>query len=264
LAEAEKQVLTQEGLEKQHEIWLQALKDAAAASQRELDSILERNQKDREQYTALKAQLQVFDKELAQTRLEIAALEGSQTDADQQVARVTEAMNGIRQETAALEAERLTAQGHVADLRVLQTAAEGERDRKLADIDGIHAEIDLLEEQIRQQQARKTENAAEIDTVRQNMQAAMNLYAETEAQKSRAESEIQEKNKSMINMERACALLENKKETTAIEERNTIDKLWDTYGLTPGTAAEKRGENELQIWVLDKGNEIIKGTATVV
>ena len=76
------------------------------------------------------------------------------------------------------------------------------------------------------------------------MQEALNAYAQTEAKKSKAESEIQEKNKSILTMERACALLESKKETTAIEERNTIDKLWDTYGLTPGTAVEKRGEIE--------------------
>ena len=45
-------------------------------------------------------------------------------------------------------------------------------------------------------------------------------------------------------MERACAHLEGKKENAAIEERNTIDKLWDTYGLTPSTAVEKRGQIE--------------------
>ncbi len=45
-------------------------------------------------------------------------------------------------------------------------------------------------------------------------------------------------------MERACALLEQKKMTTAMEERQIIDKLWDSYELTPGTAPEKRGQIE--------------------
>ena len=35
-------------------------------------------------------------------------------------------------------------------------------------------------------------------------------------------------------MERACALLEQKKVTTSMEEKQIIDKLWDSYGLTPG------------------------------
>ena len=76
------------------------------------------------------------------------------------------------------------------------------------------------------------------------MQDGLREYARMEAEKSKAEGDIQEKNKSILTMERTCALLENKKETTVIEERNTIDKLWDTYGLTPSTAAEKRGTLE--------------------
>ena len=45
-------------------------------------------------------------------------------------------------------------------------------------------------------------------------------------------------------MDRACSLLEQKKVTTAMEERQIIDKLWDSYGLTPGTAAPHRGQIE--------------------
>ena len=65
-----------------------------------------------------------------------------------------------------------------------------------------------------------------------------------EASKTRTERDAQEKSKDILNMERACALLENKKTTTAMEERQIIDKLWDSYGLTPGTAPEHRGEIE--------------------
>jgi len=45
-------------------------------------------------------------------------------------------------------------------------------------------------------------------------------------------------------MERACALLEQKKVTTAMEERQIDDKLWGSYELTPDTAGEKRGQIE--------------------
>ena len=68
--------------------------------------------------------------------------------------------------------------------------------------------------------------------------------ADTEAAKTRAEHDAQEKNKDILNMERACALLEQKKVTTSMEEKQIIDKLWDSYGLTPGTAGEHRGEIE--------------------
>ena len=244
LAESEKLVLTLEGREKQHEIWLQAVCDAQDAAQRELDALKKREQTDRNQISAIAAELRIFTQQLSETRQTIANLEGSQTDADRQVESVTDAMNALRTEKAALEAERTTAQSHISDLRVLQAAADGDRDKKLADIDAIRAEITRLEAEIARQEERKADNAAETAKVRKDMDNALTAYGQLESRKSRAESEIQEKNKSILNMERACALLENKKETTALEERTTIDKLWDTYGLTPGTAADKRGQIE--------------------
>ena len=72
----------------------------------------------------------------------------------------------------------------------------------------------------------------------------MTARAEAEAARTRSERDAQEKNKDILNMERACALLEQKKVTSSMEEKQIIDKLWDSYGLTPGTAPEHRGEIE--------------------
>ena len=244
LAEAEKQVLTLEGKEKQHEIWLQAVTDAIAAAQRERDGLKERNQQDKEQRSAIQAEVRVYRTQLEEIRIGLKSLEGSQTEADTAVAGITDKMNAIRSDKAALDAERTTAQSHITDLRILQTAAEGAREKKLADMDAIRQEIENLQQQIAQQLERQKDNDAEIAATRTAMEKAQADYAAMEAKKSKNESEIQDKNKSIMNMERACALLETKKETTAIEEKNIIDKLWDTYGLTPGTAGEKRGQIE--------------------
>ena len=244
LQEAEKQVLTAEGLVRQHEIWLQAICDARDAATRELESLQKRKASDKEQQSAIHAQIEIFTAQLAETRQQIAALEGTQSEADKAVAVITDQINLLRTDTAALEAERATANAHIADLRVLQAATEGDKSKKLADIDSILSENARLDEEIAKQQLRQQDNSAEIARVRQAMQDGLREYARMEAEKSKAEGDIQEKNKSILTMERTCALLENKKETTVIEERNTIDKLWDTYGLTPSTAEEKRGTIE--------------------
>ena len=244
LAEAEKQVLTLEGREKQHEIWLQAISDAMDAAQRERDALTVRNQQDKEQRASIQAEVRVYRTQLEETRLGLKSLEGSQTDADTAVAAVTDKMNTLRSDKAALDAERTTAQSHMTDLRILQTAAEGDREKKLADMESIRREIESLQQNIDQQLERQRENDAQIASTRTAMETALADYAALEARKSKNENEYHEKNKSIMTMERACALLETKKETTAIEEKNIIDKLWDTYGLTPGTAEEKRGQIE--------------------
>ena len=244
LQEAEKQVLTAEGLVRQHEIWLQAICDAKDAATRELESLEKRQTGDKEQQAAVRAQIDVFTAQLVETRQQIQALEGTQIEADKAVEVITDQINLLRTDAAALEAERNTARAHIADLRVLQAATEGDKSRKLADIDGIVADNVRLEDEIKIQQLRQQENAEEIAKVRQAMNDALGEYARIEAAKTKAEKDIQEKNESILTMERTCALLQHKKETSEIEERNTVDKLWDTYGLTPGTAAEKRGEIE--------------------
>lgn len=253
LQEAEKQVLTCEGLVRQHEIWLEAICDAKASANEELESLESRQAADREQQAAIAAQIAVYTAQLTETRQQIQALEGTQSEADKAVAVITDQINALRTDSAALEAERTTANAHIADLRVLQAATEGDKNKKLADIDAISAENSRIEEEIQRQQLRMEENSREIARVRNSMNDALGEYARIEAAKSKAEGDIQEKNKSILTMERTCALLENKKETTVIEERNTIDKLWDTYGLTPGTANEKRG----QIESVAAGNRLI-------
>ena len=244
LSQQEKLALTADGKVKQHEIWLQAITEAYNAARQEMDALERRRQLDQEQVAGITAQLRVFNDQLAQTRQELTLLEGSQIDAEEQVARITDSIGAVRTEMAALEAEKTTAQSHISDLRVLQTAAEGDREKKLADIENIRQDTQRLETQISALRVKQQENAQFTDQVRGDMQKALQSYTDTESAKSRTETQIQEKNKDLLKMESACALLENKKETTAIEERNTIDRLWETYGLTPGTAQEKRGHIE--------------------
>ncbi len=244
LAQQEKQALTIEGQVKQHEIWLQAITEAYSAARQEMDALERRRQLDTQQQSGIRGQIKVLSEQLDSTRQELNLLEGSQVDAEEQVAKITDRIGNVRTEIAALEAERTTALSHIADLRLLAAAAEGDREKKLQDIEFIRREIVRLQEEIRQLKSRQQENDSLTANARGKMNEALKKYSDTEADKSRKETQIQEKNKDLLKMESACALLENKKETTAIEERNTIDRLWETYGLTPGTAQEKRGQIE--------------------
>ena len=244
LREAEDQVLRLQGQEKQHEIMLQAIEDAVSAAQRECDTLQERQRMDRERNAAQQAKIQVYTAQLADTRAQIALLEGSQSETAAATAQITEQMTALKTEEAALDAERHTAENHILDLQNLRGAMEGDRTRKLALKDAIAADNARLEKEIERLLAAQRENDHDAAEMRRTMEKVITDRAEAEATKTRSEREAQEKNKDILNMERACALLEQKKVTTAMEERQIIDKLWDSYGLTPGTAAEHRGQIE--------------------
>jgi len=244
LREAEDQVLRLQGEEKQHEILLDAICGAAESAKRELDALKDRQSADRERKVSDQAKSQVYTQQLTAVRGEIALLEGTQTEAAQATAEITDRMTLLKTEEAALIAERNTAAAHIEDLKALRAAMEGDKEKKLLLMDTIRAESKRIEGEIVQLQQRQAENDRDAAAQRQKLEQVLSSRAEAEAAKTKAERDAQEKNKDILNMERACALLENKKTTTAMEERTIIDKLWDSYGLTPGTAGEHRGEIE--------------------
>ena len=244
LRAAEDQVLRLQGQEKQYEILLDAVIHAEETAKREQESIRQRDEGDRERFAAQRAKVQIYTQQLAQIREEIARLEGSQSAAAEATAQMTGKVTALKTEEAALEAERATAQEHILDLKQLQSAMEGDREKKIALMDAIREDNRRLEKEMEQLVRSQTENDERSRQVEQELKAVQTARAECEAAKTRSEREAQEKNKDILNMERACALLEQKKVTSSMEESQIVDKLWDSYGLTPGTAGEFRVELE--------------------
>ncbi len=244
LRAAEDECLRLEGQEKQHEILLQAIVEAESAARKELESLEARDASDRERAAADETKIRLYNQQLSETRLALQALEGSQNETAEATSQVTDRITALKTDAAALEAERNTANAHIADLQNLRSAMEGDRASKLALIESIRAENLRLEGEIAALLTRQGENKLETDQQNQMLSDAMTARADTEAAKTRCERDSQEKNKDILNMERACALLEQKKVTTSMEEKQIIDKLWESYGLTPGTAPEHRGQIE--------------------
>ena len=244
LRAAEDAVLRLQGVEKQHEILLNAIVEAEASAQREKESLLERDASDRERYAAQQAKVQIYTQQLTEVRNNLAALEGSQTEAAEATTSITEEMTALKTAEAALEAERTTALAHIADMQSLRTAMEGDREKKLALMEIIRQDNARIEAELEAYAKRQTENDSEAEQMEQHLQTVLTLRAEAEATKTRAERDAQEKSKDILTMERACANLEQKKITSAMEEKQIIDKLWESYELTPGTAHEHRGEIE--------------------
>ena len=244
LRDAEDQVLKLQGEEKQYEILLQAIIDAESSAQKERDALKQRDHSDRERLASNEAKIQIFTQQLEQTELSLEALEGSQNEIAEETAQLNDRMTALKTDAAALDAEKHTALTHIADLNELRGAMEGDKAKQLALIDAIRADSVRIEAEIAALLTRQEQTGEEIREQKQALSAISASRIETEAAKTKAEREGQEKNKDILNMERACALLEQKKVTSSMEEKQIIDKLWDSYGLTPGTAVELRGELE--------------------
>ena len=244
LREAEDQVLRLQGQEKQHEIMVQAITDALSSARREKEALDNREKADRQRYGAQQGKLQMLNTQLMLTKAQIETLECNQQDTSNAMSEITERMTALKTEEAALEAEKNTAQNHIADLQALCRDMEGDREKKIALIANIEDDIRRVNIEIAQLLEKQKANDDETERMRQLMTQKQEERIQTEADKTRGEREAQEKNKDILTMERACALLEQKKVTSTMEEQQIVDKLWDSYELTPTTAVDKRGEIE--------------------
>ena len=244
LREAEDQVLRLQGQEKQYQVLVDAIVEAEQSARRELEALQQRSQTDRERYASQQGKVQLLTQQLVQCRVEIAQLEGSQTETVEATAEINDQITNLKTDTAALDAQRATANSHIQDLLELRSAMEGDREKKLALMDSIRQETARLEGEIEALRQRQQENDDQAADMKRQVEAAITDRSQTEAAKTLCEREAQEKSKDILNMERACALLEQKKVTSSMEEKQIIDKLWDSYALTPSTAKESRGEIE--------------------
>lgn len=241
---AQDEALRLEGEEKQHAILVQAITEAIASSEREIASLEERTSVDEAHRDALQQQLAVLQRTIADTERDLSTLSDGQSVAAEQSNRLSERMTTIRMDLAACEAEKATANDSVSRLRGLELAMQGDRMQKLSLIASYEGEERAIAEQIAQQETLLAEQDRQTQAERDELKTALETRFAVESRKTSAEKDAQQKSRDILNMERECARLEAKKNAAEMEEKQIIDKLWDSYELTRTSAPEVAAQIE--------------------
>ena len=164
---------------------------------------------------------------------------------------LNEAREGLNQDLSALQTRKasLAAEGEadkqtIGELESLAKSMGGDRKSKEAEIVRLQAEGESLGLQITEKEEEIQKAQAEIETCRQTLKTINEEKLAMEARRSSADRLMQEKNKEILNMERECSRLEQQKLTADLEEKQILDKLWDSYELNHTTASQLRQEIE--------------------
>ena len=193
---------------------------------------------------ALKAQLQ--QQTAAQDALHARETEltGRQTALTEQQQQLTDQITALRMDAASIETARAASENTIAQLQALSEAMQGDVTQKTGLIHEYELQISALEGQIQEKEDGLTASGTQLDLARQTLKEAVDERAQLEARRSQTEKQAQEKNQSILQLERETARLEQKKATSELEEKQIADKLWDSYELTPGTAEKETVEIE--------------------
>ena len=145
--------------------------------------------------------------------------------------------------TSMASEEAATAQA-LTELEELRRDITGDKEQRENLLREIEAKNDDLNTQIRAQeeklQAIRVENEGRKAEIERRNQERLAL----EAERNRADRESRDKNSELLNMEREVSVLEQKKVAAAMEEKQILDKLWETYELSHEAARAQRQELE--------------------
>jgi chromosome segregation protein len=168
---------------------------------------------------------------------EIEAIREGRSEMELRHGELSEKAAKLRESRSGRMSERQTLLKNLQELRELKEQFSLDRERRREFISGYMERIDAIEADI----SKKREDAE--NTGRKRMSAREKISGLTasklglEAERTSADRKAKEKNESILRLQQEKGRLEQKKNEAEIYEKQIVDKLWDTYGLTLSAAA---------------------------
>jgi chromosome segregation protein len=194
------------------------------------------------------------EQDTAAARVRIQALEGSaaalraeaegkargQSELKERLDEIGRAVAACNVELAALEAEKSALDQALSELLTLRQTLSGDRSRQMETLTRLEAENELLSAQALEREEKLQELRGKSRERTENIRRLGEEKLELEAGRNRADKESRDRNTELLAMEREVAFLEQKKAAAAMEEKQILDKLWDSYELSHEAAQAQR------------------------
>ena len=215
---------------------MQIAKDDITTLESELQSIDKRIRQNTTETGAIKDQISALELKAESYKERIEESIRGQERLSQERERVNEALSELRAQRASIDAEHEVLSKDVLELRALREEMSDNRERQLGTIDDLKTRNDEIRSEILKNERASTVVTGQIEEYRSRLTEINAQKLEIEAKRSSLNKDIQGKNQQMLDMERECSRLEQRKLATQMEEKQIVDKLWDTYELSRSAA----------------------------
>jgi len=241
---AEDEVLRLEGIKNHFDILLRALRENLENLEGELESLSGRLEDNA--LRAADARKRVVEQETAAAGFRSGAEEAlsGQSELLEKSGVLTEEITARKTELAGCTAEREAVIRRAADLRQLAAELSGDRTQKEEVLQGYRNSIEAAGAEITRRKETLTVLAAQAQTFRDRLTALNEEKLALEAERTAKNRAGQEMNENLLNLERAVSRLEQKIATSAMEEKQILDRLWEYYELSHSDAQMQRIELE--------------------
>jgi len=241
---AEDEVLKLEGDKKHFDILLRSLEENLEHLEGELESLSGRLTDNQARAASAEKRMEQQEAEAAALRAKADEALSGQSELLERSGALAEEITAKKTEIAAVTAQRESALRIAEDRRTLAADLTGDRAQKEAALRSYQAAIDAARSKIAGHRAVLETLAAEAEGLRERISALTQEKIELEAQRTAKNRAIQERNEMLLNLDRAVSHLTQKLSTSAMEEKQILDRLWDTYELSHSDAQAQRIELE--------------------
>ena len=233
-----------EGVKNHLTLLLQSLRDNQENLEGELESLDARLGDNAARTVETEAVLKEQEEKAAALRSQAEELLFGQSELLAKSGELAEEISARKSELAALAAEREATAARGADLRRLCAELSGDRMQKEKTLESYQANIDQAAAEIQERKA----VLETLHTKRQALQQRLEVLSEEklalEADRTAQNKRSQERNEELLNLERSVSRLEQKIATSAMEEKQILDRLWEHYELSHSDAQAQRIELE--------------------
>jgi chromosome segregation protein len=242
--ELEGAVLKAEGEQGQLKILINALQDNRDKWKEELELIAQRTAQVEADTQTVRERLAALEGEAEALRVETEGKAKGRERYQQKLDELFNVIAALRAEEAALEAEHTTASKSLEELQTLERDIAGDRDSRLRQIQDCSDRNQELMEKIVTHEHRLTALRSTQTAQTEHLKRITAARLELEKQRVETDKAARERNTELLNMERECSVLEQKRAEAGMEEKQILDRLWESYELTYDSAQPQRMELE--------------------
>ena len=127
-----------------------------------------------------------------------------------------------------------------AQLKVLAQSLSGDSELRRAAIEKAQRTCEVINSQLDAVLKQRDDILSQAEKIKTEIAEINAKRMELEGRRTKADKDSQESNRRLLELERSCARLEQKKLSAEMEEKQILDKLWDNYELSHSTAQQLR------------------------
>ncbi|MBQ9348954.1 MAG: chromosome segregation protein SMC [Oscillibacter sp.] len=242
--EAEDAVLRLTGEARHFDALLESVDGSLSSLKKELDTIEERAADGLARAEGKRKVVEEKEGEAAWLHKQAEEAAAGQTELLEQASRIAEAITAQKTELASLTAERESALERAADLHRLAEELSGDREQREKTLESFRESIQAEAAEIARRREAMAALEEEAKGLANRLSTLNNEKLQLEAKRTAQNRESQEMNENLLNLERSASRLEQKINAGAMEEKQIIDRLWETYELSHSDAQAQRQELE--------------------